>query len=191
MASACNALLFTNQNNTVSVVHINPEMLYDVIAAANDRSKGHNGKPFSFMCLKTFPALEVDKPTFKTITLIDAVWFEKGTNQVICAFEVEKSTSIYSGILRLKDLYHSFPDHPPTLYLVVPDKREKDVVFQLQRPSMRVGGIEIHYILFSALRADCDAICRFGDHQDILKKIAKVVSPLENETPRSPSPSRR
>jgi type II restriction enzyme len=149
---------------------------YDVISAANDRSKCHQGQSFSFMGLSEFPHIDVDSETRKTITLIDVVWFEKGTNVISCSFEVEKSTSIYSGILRLKDLYHSYADTPPSLFLAIPDHREKEVVLQLTRPSIRSSGIEIPYILFSDLRTHCDAICRFGEDKQILKKIARVVA---------------
>ena len=149
---------------------------YDVIAAVNDRSKCHNGNNLSFISIDKFPEIDVDKDTYKTITLIDVVWFEKGSNNIICAFEVEKSTSIYSGILRLNDLYYSFPSNPPSLYLIIPDKREKEVILQLQRPAIKNSDIEIHYILFSRLREDCDAICRFGEDKEILRKISKMVN---------------
>jgi len=149
---------------------------YDVICAANDKSKCHNGENFSFICLPEFPDIDVDPDTRKTITLIDVVWFEKGTNIITCAFEVEKSTSIYSGILRLKDLNYSFTYNPPSLFLVIPDKREKEVELQLRRPSIRNSDIQIHYILFSELRDNCDAICKFGEDKEILKKIAKTLS---------------
>ncbi len=148
---------------------------YDVIAASNDRSKCHNGQSLSFISLDSFPELEVDKDTYKTITLIDAVWFEKDTNKVACAFEVEKSTSIYSGILRLTDLHYSFKENPPSLYLIIPDNREKEVLLQLQRPSIKNSKIEIHYILFSELKNNCDAICKFGEDKKILKKISRTL----------------
>lgn len=149
---------------------------YDVIAAANDRSKCHNGNSLSFISVDKFPEIDVDKNTYKTITLIDAIWFEKDSNKITCAFEVEKSTSIYSGILRLTDLYYSFPNNLPSLYLIIPDKREKEVILQLQRPSIKNSDIDIHYILFNDLRKDCDAICKFGEDKDILKKISKTVN---------------
>jgi type II restriction enzyme len=148
---------------------------YDVISASNDRSKCHQGQSFSFIGLSEFPHINVEPETGKTIRLIDVVWFEKGTNVISCSFEVEKSTSIYSGILRLKDLHHSYPDTPPSLFLIIPDTREKEVVLQLTRPSIRSSKIEIPYILFSDLRNHCDAICRFGEDKQILKKIAKVI----------------
>ncbi len=66
---------------------------YDVITASNDKSKSYNGSNFSFMCLSQFPVFSLGKETLNTIKLIDVLWFEKNTNNVIAAFEVEKSTS--------------------------------------------------------------------------------------------------
>lgn len=149
---------------------------YDVISASNDRSRCHDGISFSFISLPGFPDIGVDKDTNNTIALIDVIWFEKGTNKIVCAFEVEKSTSIYSGILRLTDLYFSFPEDPSSLFLIIPDNREKELELQLSRPAIKGNNIEIHYILFSDLRKHCDAICTFGDSKETLKKIAKVAS---------------
>ncbi|NOY05679.1 MAG: hypothetical protein GXO82_03455, partial [Chlorobi bacterium] len=148
---------------------------YDVICASNDKSRCHNGHSFSFISLDVFPEINVDPDTRKTITLIDVVWFEKGTNVISCAFEVEKSTSIYSGILRLKDLIYSFTNNPPSLFLVIPDKREKEALLQLRRPSIQSSDSHIRYIVFSELRSSCDAICKFGEDKEILKKISKTI----------------
>jgi type II restriction enzyme len=148
---------------------------YDVMAASNDKSKSYNGNSFSFMCLQQFPEFDVNKETLNTIKLIDVLWFEKATNNVIAAFEVEKSTSIYSGILRLTDLSYTIADGDEVFYLIVPDKREKDVVLQLSRPAIRKIETSIKYILFSELRQHCDALCKFGDSHQILEKIAKAV----------------
>ena len=62
---------------------------YDPVVANNDRSKSE---------------------TKNTIQLIDVIRFEKNSNRTVCAFEVEKSTSIYSAILRLSDLAFSLSD---------------------------------------------------------------------------------
>ncbi len=88
---------------------------------------------------------------------------------------MEKSTSIYSGILPLSDLSYSIADGDETLYLVVPDSREKDVCLQLVRPSVKSNNVPIKYILFSELRNNCDALCRFGDSHLVMGKIAKSV----------------
>lgn len=158
------------------LLKIGDSLGYDVISASNDRSRCHEGNNFSFISLPKFPNIGIDRETNTTIALIDVIWFKKGTNKIVGAFEVEKSTSIYSGILRLTDLYFSFPEDPSSLFLIIPDKREKELVMQLSRPAIKGNNIEIHYILFSALRKHCDAICTFGDSKETLKKIAKVVN---------------
>lgn len=149
---------------------------YDPIAAANDRGKCYSEVNFSFISLNQFPEMKVDKETLGTIQLIDIIWFERNSNKPVCAFEVEKSTSIYSGILRLSDLAISFTDHQTSLFIIVPDSREKEVVMQLNRPSIRNSNLIIKYILFSDLREHCDALCKFGDSHMILEKIAKTIT---------------
>jgi type II restriction enzyme len=148
---------------------------YDVMCARNDVSRSFNGSAFSFLCLPCHPELAADRDTVNTIQLVDVLWFQKGTNNVIGAFEVEKSTSIYSGILRLTDLAHSIADGDEVFYLIVPDKREKEVVTQLMRPSIRAIKVPIKYILFSELRANCEAICKFGNDLTVLDRIAQAV----------------
>ncbi len=148
---------------------------YDVIAASNDRSRSHGGNSFSFMSLQQFPEINLDKETLNTVKLIDVLWFQKGTNNVIAAFEVEKSTSIYSGILRLTDLSYTIADGDEVFYLIVPDKREKDVCLQLSRPAIKQNKVTIKYILFSELRSHCNALCKFGESHHIMEKIAKAV----------------
>jgi type II restriction enzyme len=149
---------------------------YDVISASNDKGRCHEGNNFSFISLATFPDINLDKEIFNTIKLIDVVWFKKGTNEIICAFEVEKSTSIYSGILRLCDLSCSLMNSDLTLYLISPDSREKEVRVQLNRPSIKSNNIALYYILFSDLRTHCDALCKFGDSKQILDKISKSIA---------------
>ncbi|MBY0433486.1 MAG: hypothetical protein K2U26_05195 [Cyclobacteriaceae bacterium] len=153
---------------------------YDPIAAVNDRGKCHGEVNFSFISLNQFPQMPLDKETLGTVQLIDVIWFEKNTDKPICAFEVEKSTSIYSGILRLSDLAFSFTDHQTSLFIILPDSREKEVVMQLNRPSIKNSNIQIQYILFSDLREHCDALCKFGDSHKILEKIAKTVNQNTN-----------
>lgn len=157
------------------LLKIGDSLGYDVIAASNDRSKHFGENSFSSMSLQNLPDLKIERETLNTISLIDILWLEKGANKIISAFEVEKSTSIYSGILRLSDLSFSLPEEQRNLFLVIPDSREKDVIFQLKRPAIKNSGLTIHYILFSELREHCDALCKFGDNQAIMKKIAKTI----------------
>lgn len=156
-----------------TLLKIGHSLGYDVIAASNDHSRNYKGNYFSAISLKTFPEMAVDRETLNTIGLIDVVWFEKGTNRAVAAFEVEKSTSIHSGILRLSDLALSFAETAADLFLVIPGNREKDVILQLTRPSIKNGKLPIQYVVFNDLRENCDGICRLGDSHKIMNRIAK------------------
>ncbi len=150
---------------------------YDVIPASNDRSKSFEDEKFSFISLSDLPDLGIKGDVLKTIDLIDVLWFEKGKNHIIGAFEIEKSTSIYSGILRLMDLGISFSDSKIMISLVAPDKREREILVQLARPSLLSGRpVEIGYILFSELYKHADSICCLGNDLSILRKITRRPS---------------
>ena len=157
------------------LLKIGASLGYDVTPASNDKSKSFGGQSFSFISLSKFPELPCDKETQNTIKLIDVLWFKKGTNTIVGAFEVEKSTSIYSGILRLSDLYFSISNGNEVFYIIIPNSREKDVIQQLNRPVIKNSKMLIKYILFSELRENCDAICKFGTDLSIMDKIAKSI----------------
>ena len=157
------------------LIKIGKSLGYDVICAQNDKSRSYNSTNFSFLCLPVFPIMNFDKDTVNTIKMIDVIWYQKSTNNIIGAFEVEKSTSIYSGILRLTDLAHSISDGNQVLYIIIPDNRENEVRMQLSRPSIKSLKVPVNYILFSDLRQNCDALCKFGENHHIMKKIAKSI----------------
>ena len=150
---------------------------YDVCAASNDRTKEWEGNAFSALALPELPHLGLADDVTATVGLIDALWLNRESGRVECAFEVEKSTSIYSGILRLKDLACCFPDRTCEFYLVAPDAREKEVLAQLMRPAFAdLGNLKLAYIPFSELVSQCDSLCRFGEDRGIMAKIARVAT---------------
>ncbi|TDT63647.1 hypothetical protein [Fonticella tunisiensis] len=150
---------------------------YDVFVAVNDRTKSLNGKSLEFITIPELPILDLPKEVLKTISLIDVIWINKDTSEIECAFEIEKSTSIYSGILRLVDLASSLGSRQYNFFLVAPDSREKEIIAQLKRPSFkRLECISLRYILFSSLYKNCNSLCTFGDDYKILLKIANEVN---------------
>jgi type II restriction enzyme len=149
---------------------------YQVWVARNDRSAPNcHGGTLSEGCLDRLPLEHVETEVRSTVELIDVIWVED--TRIICAFEVEKSTSIYSGILRLLDLNLSFKYDGPSLYLVAPDARDGEVRAQLARPAFRGLLHKPALIAFSDLERDCEALCRFGQNHEVLHKLARVVSP--------------
>ncbi len=161
------------------LLKIGKSLGYDVISASNDRSKCHAGKSFSSLSLPQFPDIGLAGNTLKTIALIDVVWFEKGSNKIVSAFEVENSTTITSGIARLTDLFHSFTENPSSLFLIIPDSRENELKLKLSSPTSKAtiqgNNIKIFYICYSDLRNHCDSICALGENKEILYKIAHEV----------------
>lgn len=147
---------------------------YDVHVARNDRHRSCSGEAFAELTLPELPAAGWPEDVADTVSLIDVLWLRKGTAQIVSAFEVEKSTSIYSGILRLQDLARTIPGEPCCLYLVAPDDRHKQVMAQLARPAFQLDrtGDALAYIPFSALCEHCDAMCRFGSDHTVLRTIA-------------------
>ena len=147
---------------------------YPVHVAANDRGRSCDGVPLASLAVDALPPLGLPPEVEQTVGLIDVLWLDPAGGRVACAFEVEKSTSIYSGILRLLDLHRSAAARPDQLYLVAPDAREKEIRAQLCRPAFAdAGAPEIHYLLFSDLCAHCDGLCKFATDHTALLRIAR------------------
>lgn len=155
------------------LIKVGRALRYDVHVARNDRHRSFAGESFSLSTLPELPALAMPDDVRDTVSLIDVLWLRSGAPEIVCAFEVEKSTSIYSGMLRLQDLAVSLPGRPCGLYLVAPDDRERDVMAQMARPAFASAGLEFSYIPFGALTENGDALCRFGEDHAILRKIVR------------------
>lgn len=160
----------------ILLTEIGRDLGYDVFVALNDRTKSQDGKSLEFLTVTELPPMDFPAETIRTVSLIDVIWIDKETGKIECAFEVEKSTSIYSGILRLVDLASSLGDKQYNFFLVAPDSREKEIVAQLKRPSFKsIDCVNLRYILFSELNEHCHGLCKFGEDYKIMFKISKEV----------------
>jgi hypothetical protein len=81
--------------------------------------------------LFTLP-LNYDTTTLRTIEYIDVLWL-KG-RAMARAFEVEHTTAIYSGILRMADLLALQPNMDIRLHIVAPESRKQKVFEEIRRP---------------------------------------------------------
>jgi type II restriction enzyme len=147
----------------------------DVHVARNDRHRSYDGESFAMLTIPELPPREWPREVLETVRLIDVIWLKPHAGELVAAFEVEKSTSIYSGILRLEDLARSIPACDCDLYLVAPDRREKEVMAQLRRPAFRddLADISLGFISFGNLCEHRDGLCKFGEDHTILRKIAR------------------
>jgi hypothetical protein len=136
----------------------------DVWVARNDRNRSFNGMAFSN--IKNFRAelpIQFDDATNKTIELIDVLWLQG--DAIIAAFEVEHTSAIYSGLLRMADLISMQPNIKINLYLVAPDERFDKVFSEVNRP------------IFAKLKPPLPKICRFIPYS-VLKKEVDKISPM-------------
>ena len=162
------------------LIKIGRALKYDVYVARNDRHRSYDGLSFALLTIPELSPTGWPPEVMETVSLIDVIWLKPGTGEVVSAFEVEKSTSIYSGILRLEDLARSIPNCTCNFYLVAPDRREKEVMAQLARPAFRgdLADIPLAFIPFNDLCDHCDALCKFGEDYTILRKIARGRSQI-------------
>jgi predicted RNA-binding protein len=143
------------------LLQLGSDMGFDVWVAKNDRSKSHNGLTFSELPkLKAALPLQFDTATNRTIELIDVLWL-KG-NAIAAAFEIESTTSIYSGLLRMSDLLSMQPNINIPLYLVAPPERRDKVMEEVNRPT------------FSRLNPPLADVCSYISFSSLRDYLAKV-----------------
>ncbi|HSX18313.1 MAG TPA: hypothetical protein VLE51_03090 [Candidatus Saccharimonadales bacterium] len=123
----------------------------DVWVPPNDQGKQYKGHVFKPHVIDTF-AEALDIPSY--IKNIDTVW--KLGLSVKAAFEVENSTSIYSGILRLSDLRALAPNSSYPLYIVADREKRSRVFEQLSRPTFSNEYLQLNkavkYLSYDSIR---------------------------------------
>ena len=122
----------------------------DVWIPRNDQGKEWEGHRFSDHVLGEFKE-GLDIP--KTVENIDTVW--RFGYQIKAAFEIDHSTSIYSGLLRLSDLKTITPNILYPLYIAAPRDRRDKVLSELRRPTFH-DQLRLHettrYVSYDAIR---------------------------------------
>lgn len=152
---------------------------FDVWIAVNDGRRPCDGGMLGDGCLKALPEALASSAGAAAVEMIDVLWLDAGSDRVAAAFEVEHTTSIYSGIMRMLDLAlgTATPEGVSTVrghYLVAPDEREEDVRAQLVRPAFsRVADLDVRYLPYSALAEHRGAIARLGSGLKPIESIAR------------------
>ncbi|MBI1833486.1 MAG: hypothetical protein HYR90_01545 [Candidatus Andersenbacteria bacterium] len=124
---------------------------FDVWVPAGDQAREFDGHKFRDHVMKEFQET-IDVPTY--IKNIDTVW--KLGHSIKSAFEIEHSTSIYSGILRLSDLRTLTPNSTYPLFIVASRERKSKVFEQLRRPTFASSYLSldqaVKYLSYDAVR---------------------------------------
>jgi hypothetical protein len=167
-----------------SLLKLGSDMGLDVWVARNDRGREIHGHRLSDIPrLKKDLPLQFDEVTNRTIELIDVLWLRG--NAIVAAFEIESTTSIYSGLLRMSDLITMQPNLNIPLYLVAPDERRGKVIAEVNRPtfSRRTPPMNriCSYISFTTLRQNMDRVAGMTRYlrPEFLQELAEPCVPDE------------
>lgn len=142
------------------LVRLGNKSQFDVWVPAADQNKEYEGNKFRDFVIPEFHEA-LDIPSY--VKNIDTVW--KLGLSVKAAFEIEHSTSIYSGILRLSDLRALAPNSNYPLLIVSDNKRKQKVFEQLKRPT------------FTNKYLRLDKVIRFLSYN----KVREVDEQIKNE----------
>ena len=150
---------------------------FDVWIASNDGNRPYGPGRLSDGCLRRLPGRLATTASAETVRLIDVIWIDKASQDLAAAFEVEHTTSIYSGIVRMLDLALGAEGGTArNFFLVAPDNREDDVRAQFARPAFsRVAELDLRYLPYSELRGHREGIARFGSG---LKGVLAIARPI-------------
>lgn len=123
---------------------------HDVWVAKNDKNKSFHGEVFGDLCLAELPKF-AGPNVLRIAESIDVIWFREKTATPVKFFEVEHSTSIYSGLLRLNDVIVDYPI--PEAAIVAPKQRRRLFNAQISRRTFNISGLA--------------EVCRFMSYEDI------------------------
>ena len=166
------------------LLRLGAAMGLDVWVARNDRGRAWQNQSFANIPrLRRQLPRQFDDATNRTIELIDVLWLRG--NAVVAAFEIEHTTSIYSGLLRMSDLIAMQPNLNIQLYLVAPDERRQKVFEEINRPTF--GHLSppleqvCRYIGFSTLREELQRVGDLMEHLKLsfLDRISEPCTPEE------------
>ena len=115
------------------VAQIGAEMGFRIWVPRSDKARvlEHVSPGLHKNFLEALP-LNYDDTTLRTVEQIDVLWL-KGRSMAR-AFEVEHTTVIYSGLLRMADLLALQPNMDIRLHIVAPDDKRVRVLREIRRP---------------------------------------------------------
>ena len=151
----------THEEIQYLLLKLGSDLGLNVWVAKNDRNKDLNGIYFRDIpnFINVLPR-QFDEATNRTIELIDVLWLNR--DAIVAAFEVEHTTAIYSGLLRMSDLVSMQPNIKINLYMVAPDDRRDKVFTEINRPT------------FARLKPPLPKICKFIPYSEIKKEIEQI-----------------
>lgn len=163
------------------LLRMGADMGFDVWVARNDKGRAAVDALEAAGRLRKELPTQFDEATNRTIEHIDVLWLR--ANAIEAAFEIEHTTSIYSGLLRMSDLVAMQPNLNIRLYIVAPDEKRERVLKEIARPTFsrlpRPLAEICRFISYSSLRGASERYAQVLAHlkPDFLDEIAETVYP--------------
>ena len=126
----------TSKEYQAKLAEIGEKLGFKIWIPLNDR-----GRVFKYWrpkdnCLLDDLKISLSGPALKTIKNIDVLWIKNDfVANIVRAFEVEHTTSVISGILRMADLVSILPNISIKLYIVADGNRRDKVYSEIRRPA--------------------------------------------------------
>lgn len=127
--------------------------------ADRDRVKAASTFDINASLIDLLP-MNYNDATIRTIEQIDVIWLRG--RSIARAFEIEHTTAIYSGLLRMADLVALQPDINIPLHIVAPEERQVTVLDQIRRP--------VFSLLETGPLSDRCSLLTYADVQELASK---------------------
>jgi hypothetical protein len=147
------------------LIDLGAKMGYRVFLARNDRSRIFDGQRLGDRAavIEHLP-LAFDAATTRIVELIDVIWLRE--NSIAAVFEVESTTSVYSGLLRMSDLLAMQPNLVIPIFIVAPETRRDKVMREVNRPT------------FKRLNHPLDSLTRFISFESLREMVERHINLL-------------
>lgn len=143
------------------LLDLGSQMGLEVWAPMRDRGRNWNSR-----CIGDIEGLrdrlpsQFDRNTNRVIEEIDVIWLQG--QSIVAAFEVEHSTSIFSGLLRMSDLLTMQPNITIKLYIAGPDDRLAKFESEVARPTFAARSRPLH------------SLCRFLPYSRLCQRLEEA-----------------
>jgi type II restriction enzyme len=129
--------------------------------AANDQTIEYNGKPLLALPnvtpdLKSEQLLTAWSEAIDAARFIDCVWFKNG-KLMPAVMEIEHSTGVTSGLVRMQKFKNALPDLRSRWVVVAPDEDRDEVIRKCNDPQFK--GLDTKFFPYSAVE-ELNALCQ-------------------------------
>lgn len=150
---------FTHSEIQRMMVRLGLLLGHDVWVPRRDANRLGGSERVGDGCLPTLDIV-APKRTLPSIESVDVIWLRKGSYSPIALFEIEHSTTIYSGLLRLNDILIDYD--APRLGIVSYEKRRGLFEREVARRTFESSGLRER--------------CRFYNYKTIQALLARLQS---------------